>query len=410
MRALQLARHQCIGLVEQTRTREHRTGAVDHRLSLVDVDVLDLRLRPGTRTSAINGPVMHRPCCRAARAQLCRWWPTRGRPGLVSDPLPIRRVPRSSFDQLRAFGRFRRRDCADDVVAAEGDLVVMLAYQLGAPARFYTGDRIARRFAGFASSFAVATAASACSTSRDEASRCSGGQLRASFNNVAGTSLSGTVAPHRCPTSSRRAVASSSADSGLAGERRRQQLPRRSVAREAVVEQLHVLGGLDRAFEARDFVSVGSEQHHRRISAEVVRLPSAWALGALPSTYTGTNACDFATNSSRVKMVDFTWLHGGHHAAVQNRKTGFLSAIARENAVSISAVVFVFTQAIDVRAASSQRHASVAAQATFVQAGSKQAHAIANTRVVLIDVPCLASRMRDAQFIAAAQSFGPDSR
>jgi hypothetical protein len=43
--------------------------------------------------------------------------------------------------------------------------------------------------------------------------------------------------------------------------------------------------------------------------------------------------------SGRVKIVLFTWLHGGHHTAVQNRKTGWFLDRASSNARSTSATL-----------------------------------------------------------------------
>ncbi len=83
VRALQLARHQCIGFVEQACAREHRAGAVDHGLPLVDVGsfaigALGLRAHLCYQRSR----AARRPCCRAVRARPCRLWPIRGQPEL----------------------------------------------------------------------------------------------------------------------------------------------------------------------------------------------------------------------------------------------------------------------------------------------------------------------------------------
>jgi hypothetical protein len=76
------------------------------------------------------------------------------------------------------------------------------------------------------------------------------------------------------------------------------------------------------------------------------RLPSACPLGVSPSTYTGTNERDLSMKSWRVKMVLFTWLHGGHQAADQNRNTGWLADFARSKALSTSLIAAGRTHAI----------------------------------------------------------------
>src|SRR5512137_731641 len=50
--------------------------------------------------------------------------------------------------------------------------------------------------------------------------------------------------------------------------------------------------------------------------------------------------------SGRVKMVLFTWLQGGHHTAVQNRKTGWFLDFASSNARSTSATLCGRTHSI----------------------------------------------------------------
>ena len=100
--------------------------------------------------------------------------------------------------------------------------------------------------------------------------------------------------------------------------------------------------------------------------------------------------------SGRVKMVLFTWLHGGHHAAVQNRKTGWFLDFASSNARSTSATLCGRTHWIPAVAGLAEAVDACGAGSGAFEQADRRATATSSRERIMVRAPGRAADYRPA--------------
>ena len=101
-------------------------------------------------------------------------------------------------------------------------------------------------------------------------------------------------------------------------------------------KHLHVLVGVDLARQPRNFLAVRGEQDHRRVGAHLEARTQLLRARGVAIDVDGNEEARRSTKSWRLKMVAFTWLHGGHQTAPQYRNRGFPWTFAAAKAASTS--------------------------------------------------------------------------
>src|SRR5512139_3305889 len=101
--------------------------------------------------------------------------------------------------------------------------------------------------------------------------------------------------------------------------------------------------------------------------------------------------------SGLVKIVLFTWLHGGHHTAVQNRKTGWFRDFAASNARSTSATLCGRTQSIPAFAGLAEAVAACGAGSGAFEQADRRATATSSRERIMACAPGRAADYRSAR-------------